>query len=173
LAEEKDLYERVWGEPAPEAPTAGEGRNGSRLSLNNRPAEPGTEPPPEVEVTTQHRAAALAGEATTWAMHSLEGRNAVLVQQQMAETLRRLEARVGHLQQQVQPYTEDNFRETVAAVNDISERIIRTTAELRTLIEFSQRLVKDLSGVQAQSLRGLEAIEERLRELERPRRFRH
>ena len=163
-AESSDqLYEQVWGE-APHAPAPD-------------PSDGQVEPPAPT-VAESHIAASeepAAGNGSTGstvpASAAPEPRGTTMLQHQMAETLRRLEARVGDLQQQVQPFTKTTVRESIQAAQGVSADLSKATLELKGMIEYAHRIVQELADIQAEARRGMAVINERIKELERPRRF--
>lgn len=160
----QDLYERVWGEPPPASGPVGEpaapimpvpapSDNGAGVMLEpavlDAPAVAARQPVPEPP----------------------EGRRSVLVQQQMAETLRRLEARVAELQQQVQPYAATNLRKSIQAVEEVAQRLTKAANELEGLIEYGERMVQELADLQAEARRRMPPGQQPLPDPKR-RRFR-
>jgi hypothetical protein len=160
----QDLYERVWGEPPPASGPVGE------------PAAPimPVSSPVENEAGVMLEPAVL--DAPAPAVHQPvpeppEGRRSILVQQQMAETLRRLEARVAELQQQVQPFAATNFSESIQAVQELAQRLTKAANELEGLIEYGERMVQELADLQAEARRRLPPGQQPLPDPKR-RRFR-
>lgn len=107
-----ELYEKVWGEEAPHPPAA------------DPSADRIESPAPmvgEIVIAASRDAASQNGSLGATAPPSTppEPRSTTTLQHQMAETLRRLEARVGDLQQQVQPFTKTTVRESIQAAGGI------------------------------------------------------
>jgi hypothetical protein len=141
----QDLYERVWGEPPP---TSGTGEFAVASPPLSFPSENGSAV--ALEPTLPEAPAAPMRQLTA---EPPAGQRSVLVQLQMTETLGRLEAKIAQLQQQVQPFSAANFRESIEAVQGLAKRLTGVAAELEGLIGYGERMVQELADLQAEARR--------------------
>lgn len=176
---DEELYASLWGESPPQAAAADDHAAGVD-DRNDGPQEAEYEgeveweedvSPPEPASNPAAPAPLITSVFEGWPQPEPPPvtPNSVLLQHQTLEALRRLEARVGALQHQLEPLTGSKLIESLAAMRALSGTLTRAVAELDGTIDYSRRMVQELADIQAEARRGLAVIHERLRELEIPR----
>lgn len=158
MSHDDDLYSSLWGEPPPQdaggPPAAGSDRKTAEASA----------PPPGPH--SDPGEAAPSGEPASDLRQVVSPRTA-MVQHQMAETLKRLEARVGALQNRIEPLTAEQLQEAVAELAELSTTLRRAVTDLEGMLDYSRAIVQELADIQAQAHRGLTVIHEQINVLDR------